>query len=55
MRCRNEHVLKMHWTFEAGRDRGRGVLCVHCIRGAVALRRAAVMECVVRRFAPENF
>jgi hypothetical protein len=27
MRFRNELVLKMHWTFESGRDYGRGVLC----------------------------
>jgi hypothetical protein len=41
MRWRNEHVLKMHWTFESGRDYGRGMMCVRCIRGAVALRRVA--------------
>ena len=28
MRFRNEHVLKMHWTFESDRDYGRrGVAC----------------------------
>jgi hypothetical protein len=41
MRFRNELVLKMHWTFELGRDYGREVLFVHCIRGAVALHRVA--------------
>ena len=39
MRCRNEHVLKMHWTFESGRDYGRGMICVRSIRRAVALHR----------------
>jgi hypothetical protein len=55
MRSRNEHVLKMHWTFESGRDYGRGMICVRSIDALLRCIESKVMESVVRRFAPEEF
>jgi len=56
MNCGNKHVLRIHWTFESGRDYGWGMTCAFSIHQCLLREvEATVGESIIRRFAPEEF